>query len=191
MNSLVTLGLALGMSAAALAGDTSTTTSYTPAPSASPSLWNWFAGGSVGYLIDNEEAYYTLHAGLKLAESGPITHSLFLEGAYAEFDESFLTTDVIPVTLNYKLDYNINDRFSVYGGVGLGAAFVDTEVGPFSDDSVEFTAQAFVGVGYDVTSNFQIYTGARYIWVDDSEIFNVPVDIGDDVGVELGLRFKF
>jgi opacity protein-like surface antigen len=191
MKSLVTLGLALGLGGSAFAGDTAPATSYTPAPSASPSLWNWFIGGSAGYLIDNEEAYYTIHGGVKLGESGPLTHSLFVEAAYAEFDETIITTDIVPVTLNYKLDYNFTDRFSLYGGVGVGAAFVDSEVGPFSDDSVELAAQAFLGLGYDVTPNFQIYTGARYIWVDDSEIFNVPVDIGDDVGVELGLRFKF
>jgi opacity protein-like surface antigen len=190
MKSLVTLGLTLGLGASAFAGETTTTTSYTPAPAPSPSLWTWFIGGSAGYLIDNEEAYYTLHVGAKIAESGPITHSLFVEGAYTEFD-NLITTEIIPVTLNYKLDYAITDRFSFYGGVGVGAAFVDSEILGFSDDSVELAAQAFIGIGYDVTPNFQLYTGARYIWVDDSELFTVPVDIGDDVGVELGARFKF
>lgn len=190
MKSLATIGILLGLGSAAFAGEPATTT-YTPAPAPVSDLYTWFVGGSVGYLIDNEEAIYTLHVGAKVAQSGPITHSLFLEGGYTEFDESFVTSEIIPVTLNYKLDYNFTDAFSLYGGVGVGAAFIDNETFGFSDDSVELTAQAFIGVGYDVTSNFQIYTGARYIWVDDSNFFAAPIDIGDDVAVELGLRFKF
>jgi opacity protein-like surface antigen len=191
MKSIATLGLALALGSSAYAGETTTATTYSAPPTEAPSLWTWFVGGSAGYLLDNEEEYYTLHLGAKLGESGPLTHSLYLEGAWSEFENLGLETQIVPVTLNYKLDYALTDRFSIYGGVGAGAAFVDTEVGPFSDDSVELAAQIFAGVGYDVTPNFQLYTGARWIWVDDSEIFNVPVDIGDDVGLELGARFKF
>jgi opacity protein-like surface antigen len=180
-------------SAAANAGETTaTTTSYTPAPSSGP-LWNWFVGGSVGYFFDNEEAYYTLHLGAKIAETGSVTHSLFVEGLYTE-TESFgglVETDVIPVTLNYKADFAINDRLSFYAGVGVGAAFVDSSAGPFDDDSVELAAQIFAGLGYDVTENFEIYGGARWLWVDDSSVGPVSVEVGDDVGAELGLRFKF
>ena len=192
MKSIATLALALALGSQAYAGEvTSNTTSSYSAPAESSSLWSWFVGGSAGYLLDNEEEFYTLHVGAKIGESGPLTHSLYLEGGWAEFETFPFDTEIIPVTLSYKLDYAINDRLSIYGGAGVGAAFVDTEVGPFSDDSVELTAQVFAGVGYDVTSNFQLFGGARWIWVDDSEIFNVPVEVGDDVGLELGARFKF
>jgi len=191
MKLIATIGLAVGLGASAFAGETTTTSTYSAPPSASPSLWSWFVGGSAGYLLDNEEDYYTLHVGAKLGESGPLTHSLYLEGAYAEFSNFGLDTELVPVTLNYKLDYALTDSLSLYAGVGAGAAFVNTEVLGFSDDSVELAAQVFAGLGYDVTSNFQIFTGARWIWVDDSEIAGVPVDIGDDVGLELGARFKF
>ncbi len=192
MKSIATIGLALALGASAYAGEPTTTSTYSAPPSSSPSLWTWFIGGSGGYLLDNEEEFYTLHVGAKIGESGPLTHSLYLEGAYAEFTTfAVLDSEVIPVTLNYKLDYALTDRFSLYGGVGAGAAFIDSSVGPFSDDSVELTAQVFAGVGFDVTSNFQLFTGARWIWVDDSDLAGVPVEIGDDVGLELGARFKF
>jgi opacity protein-like surface antigen len=186
------LAIALCLAAAAQAGEPATTAYTAPAPSSSSSLWTWFAGGSVGYLFDNEEEFYTLHFGAKIAETGSVEHSLFLEGAYAEFSTlGLLDTEVIPVTLNYKADFGLTESLSLYAGLGVGGAFVDTSFGPFSDDSVELTGQIFAGLGYDVTSNFEIYGGARWIWVDDSNLFGLPVDIGDDVGAELGLRFKF
>jgi opacity protein-like surface antigen len=186
------IALCLFSAAAAKAGEPAAApTSYTPA--ASGPLWTWFAGGSVGYFFDNEEAYYTLHFGAKIAETGSVTHSLFVEGLYTE-TESFggvVDTDVIPVTLNYKADFALNSKLSLYAGVGVGAAFVDSEAGAFSDDSVELAAQIFAGLGYNVTDNFEIYGGARWLWVDDSSIGPVSVEVGDDVGAELGLRFKF
>ncbi len=191
MKPLTILGLALSLSASSFAGEeTSAPISTAPASTSSP-LLSWFAGGSVGYLFDNEEEFYTLHFGREIAQTGSVTHSLFLEGAYTEFSTFIIDTDVVPVTLNYKADLAITDSFSFYAGLGLGAAFVDTSVGPFSDDSVELTGQIFAGLGYDVTESFEIYGGARWIWVDDTSVGPLSVDLGDDVGAELGLRFKF
>jgi len=151
----------------------------------------WFAGGSVGYLIDSEEELYTLHLGTTFAQSGPLSHSLFVEVGYSEVDESPVELEFIPVALNYKLDYQFGGGFSFYAGAGIGAAFQDVEVFGASDDSVEFMAQAFAGVGYDISESFQIYGGARYIWIDDTELLGVSVDSGDDVALEIGARFRF
>jgi opacity protein-like surface antigen len=183
--------LALALGSVAFAGETTAPSAYTAPPAEAPSLWNWYAGGSIGYLIDSEEEYYTLHLGMKIGQSGPITHSLFLEGAYTELTDLGVNSEIIPVTLNYKMEYYFTDAFSFYAGAGAGAAFVNNDVLGFSDDSVELTAQVFAGLGYDVTSNFQIYTGARWVWVDDSDLRGAAVEIGDDVGLELGARFKF
>jgi opacity protein-like surface antigen len=186
------IALCLASAAVAKAGEPAHTT-YSPAPTASGPLWHWFAGGSVGYFFDNEEAYYTLHFGAKIAETGSITHSLFVEGLYTQAETSLglSDTDVYPITLNYKPDFAINDTLSFYAGLGLGGAFVDSSVGAFDDNSFEFCAQVFAGLGYNVTSNFEIYGGARWLWVDDSSVGPFPIEVGDDVGVELGLRFKF
>lgn len=183
--------VALGFCTTAFAGETPAPATYSSPPSEAPSLWTWFIGGSGGYLLGSEEEFYTLHLGMKIAESGPITHSLFLEGAYTELTALGVDSEIIPVTFNYKMEYYFTDSFSFYAGAGAGAAFVNNDVLGFSDDSVELTAQVFAGVGYDVTSNFQIYTGARWVWVDDSDLRGAAVEIGDDVGLELGARFKF
>lgn len=183
--------VALGLSTTAFAGETTATATYSAPASEVPSLWTWFIGGSAGYLLESEEEFYTLHLGMKIAESGPVSHSLYIEGAYTELTALGVDSEIIPVTLNYKMEYYFNDAFSFYAGLGGGAAFVNNDVLGFSDDSVEFTAQVFAGFGYDVSSNFQLYTGARWVWVDDSEIGGGAVDIGDDIGLELGARFKF
>jgi opacity protein-like surface antigen len=183
----------LSLGSSAFAGSESVT--YQPASSGvSTSVMTqpaWFAGGSVGYLIDSEEALYTLHLGTTFAQSGPLSHSLFAEVGYSEVDESPVELEFIPVTLNYKLDYQFGGGFSFYAGVGAGAAFQDVEVFGASDDSVEFMAQAFAGIGYDISESFQIYGGARYIWIDDTELLGVSVDSGDDVALEIGARFRF
>lgn len=192
MKTIPTLALTLGLCASAFAGDATTSAPISSSPSTTESsLWSWFAGGSVGYLIDNEEEFYTLHLGMKIAESGPTAHSLYLEGAFAEFSNLGLETDIIPVTLNYKFDYALCDKFSIYAGAGIGAAFVDTSFGPFDDSSTELAGQIFAGIGYNVCENFQLYSGARWIWVDDSNFGAISVDVGDDVGVELGGRLRF
>lgn len=183
--------LALGLGATAFAGESPAPATYSAPAAEAPSLWTWFIGGSAGYLLQSEEEFYTLHLGMKIAQSGPVTHSLFLEGAYTELTALGVDSEIIPVTLNYKMDYYFTDRFSFYAGLGGGAAFVNNDVLGFSDDSVELTAQVFAGLGYDLSSNFQIYTGARWVWVDDSDLRGGAVEIGDDVGLELGARFKF
>lgn len=189
-NTLLALtSLALGSTA--FAGTTDYVSSNTQQMTSSP-LYQWFAGGSVGYLEDTEEAFYTAHFGTRFAGSGPVSHSLYAEVGYTSQDAlPLLDVDIVPVTLNYKLDYYFTERFSVYAGGGLGAAFVDAKTPFGDDDDVSFTAQVFAGVGYDFTPAFQIYGGARYIWIDDSSVFGIPVDAGDDLGAEVGLRFRF
>ena len=160
---------------------------YTTTETLSP----WFAGGSVGYLTDAEEALYTLHFGKTFAQSGPLSHSLFAEVGFSDQDDSSVELDFVPVTLNYKLDYQWGGGFSFYAGAGAGAAFLNVDAFGDSDDSVEFMAQAFAGVGYDISQNFQVYGGARYLWVDKTDLLGVSVDPGDDVAFEIGARFRF
>jgi len=153
----------------------------------------WYAGGSVGHLSNRDETLYTLHLGANLFHSGSLTHSVFAEVGYSEEDVS--DAQFIPVTLNYKLDYQIGGRFSLYAGFGAGAVWrEDTAYGIATsreDDSVEFMAQAFAGISYELCSSFQLYAGDRYIWVDDSDWHFTSEDTGDDVALEIGARFRF
>jgi opacity protein-like surface antigen len=189
-NTLLALtSLALGSTA--FAGTNDYVSSNTQQQMTSSPLYQWFAGGSVGHLDDADETFYTVHFGGRFAGSGPVTHSWYAEVGYTNLDVLFADVDIVPVTLNYKFDYYFTDRFSFYAGVGAGAAFINADTFFGDDDDVSFTAQAVAGLAYDFTPSFQIYGGARFIWIDDATIFGASIDADDDIGGEIGLRFRF
>jgi hypothetical protein len=53
----------------------------------------------------------------------------------------------------------------------------------------------FTGLGYDVTESFEVYSGFRWIYLDDNSIVGAPANgipqFEDDFLGELGLRFNF
>lgn len=189
-----------------------------PAPvPAEPSLWSWFAGASAGYLLDFEEPMYHLHAGVDTPWTiGGFNVALFGEIGYTEkddsesiryFDPNFtapvlitetfdLDIEIIPLTFNIKLERPIANNLNFYVGAGVGAAFIDMDVssslgGSASEDDTVFAAQIFAGLAYNVSASFEIYGGARWIYLDDAEFGGIDVDLGDDFLVEGGLRFNF
>jgi len=157
------------------------------APAPEPSLWQWFAGGSVGYLVDAEEAMYHLHLGVDFPRSGSLTHSLFLEVGYTEgLETQFATSvtgdfapdtgevpiletgtasfdgevEVVPLTFNYKLEGPITERVNWYVGAGVGAAFID------ADYSLAITG-AFPGIGRRFSTDDTVFAGqlfAGLVW---------------------------
>ena len=213
----------------AMAGDKTPYVEPIPmAPIAPPSLYQWFAGASGGYLVENEEDMYTVHFGRELSSQMPDWNSsIFLEVGYTEWDdydnydyyysEGFresvdVELEIIPVTLNYKLERQFSNSLRVYIGVGAGAAFIDAKgsyrygegTSSDSDDDVVFFAQAFTGVLYNVNPAFELFAGLRVIYFDDPdfdfESDDVHIDSYDNFGldfdesdvlVELGARFNF
>jgi hypothetical protein len=205
----------------AMAGTTSKEV-IAPSPAPEPSLWQWFAGGSVGYLFDYEEEMYHLHVGVDTPWNwGGWRSAIFLEAGYTENEESVVIIDptapptavfttslnsefsMVPVTLNFKLEREIAHNLNFYFGVGAGVAFTEFDssasffTGPvaFSQDDEVFYAQVFTGLNYNVTDSFEIYGGARWLYLDDSEVTGLPAGgvagFEDDFLGELGLRFNF
>ena len=184
-------------------------------PVAPPTLFHWFAGGTVGYLDDYDTEYFSGHIGLDL------NHQLFgwnsaiyLEVGYFNPDECVdvrylessgnyqrgvskdrqcvdLDLEVIPVTLNYKLERNLTNNLNAYFGAGAGIAFVDVEVGGSSDDDEVFYAQVFAGLLYQMSEGFELYGGARWVYMDDASAFGTNLELEDDFLVELGARINF
>ena len=221
-NTVLTLITGLALAATAQAG-----TSYSakgkeviPPPPA-PCLWSWFAGGSAGYVTgDWDEEIYTLHLGAEYkCPTSSCSHAIFLEIGYTEKDERFgaqgqpgttptisvdLEAEVIPITLNYKYECSITDKLNWYIGAGAGVALYDLSArNPFgpgseSDEETVFYAHAFVGLVYNVSESFEIFGGAKYIYMDDVDFFSgAPGSIVDDfsldggIHLELGVRFNF
>jgi opacity protein-like surface antigen len=190
-------------------------------PPPEPSLWQWFAGGSIGYLFDAEEEMYHLHVGVDTPWNwGGWRSSFFLEAGYTENEESVEIVDptvpltavfnttlnsefkMVPVTINFKVEREIANNLNFYAGFGLGVAFTEFDAnanffaGPvaISNDDEAFYAQIFAGLNYDVTDHFEVYGGFRWLYLDDSEIDGVPGGVAgfeDDVLGELGLRYNF
>lgn len=207
-------------------------------PPPAPSLWQWFAGGSVGYLLDAEEEIYHAHVGIEKT-GGSLTHAFFLELGYAEGLDSgwaqvigpvatpnnrdtndwigrggLLSLDgeveIMPLTLNYKIAGKFGGgAWGWYAGAGVGVAFIDVDYNAsyianvpaqsrlwrYSDDDTVFAAQAFAGLTWNPSQDVQIYTGFRYIYIDDPE-FGVAPGLGidvelDDYMFEIGARFYF
>ncbi|WP_193213565.1 outer membrane protein [Luteolibacter marinus] len=186
------LAAALLFPAALMAGEaemTNTTIYSEPAPTQHQ---GWFLGGGADYMFDAGDVFYNGHLGYNFGNGS----SLFLESGWLGEEETvfpFLQADVdiIPVTLNFKQEFMFNERFGFYAGAGAGAANVDVAAGLVNEDDWVLSAQAFAGVVYNVTPNFELYTGVRYLWMDDVDIAGANLGKFDGLGVGAGLRFNF
>lgn len=117
---------------------------------------------------------------------------------FTPYDTSY-DFDVMPITLNVKLERQITGNLNMYFGGGLGMALVDLsfEIGnnDFSDDDWVFTGQLFAGVNYNFNPNFEVYGGARWIYYDDASLsdngLSGDLEMDDDFLFEIGARFNF
>ena len=102
--------LALLATGVASAGDTYVEETYAP-PAPAPSLWQWFAGASVGYLDDMDDEFWGFHVGAEKFV-GCYSHALFLEVGWTGDDDKGsiggtsykIDVDIVPITLNYKFE---------------------------------------------------------------------------------------
>jgi len=186
-----------------------------PIPPPDTCATTWFAGASVGYLDQFEAPMYNAHVGLTNTcwNPGGFNIALFAEVGYAEKEWTknysrgitevsrySLDTEhsVVPITLNVKFEHKIVGGLTGYFGGGLGAAWTRAGMtlnGPNgsstdSDTDWVFTAQVFAGLGYNVSSMFELYGGARWIYFADPS-FAAIVPLSNDWLFELGGRFKF
>lgn len=219
-NTAMTLFAGIALAATAHAGDDYSAKGgkevIPPPPSC---LWTWFAGGSVGEVSgDWDEEIYTLHVGVERKCPGQsCTHAFFLEVGFTEKDDSIfiptsseltnvqfgqisLEAEIIPITLNYKYECALSGNLNWYAGVGAGIALVDLDasngVSSASFDDTTFYAHVFIGLVYNVSESFEIYGGARYVFMDDPDltgfsVFDERVSLDEEIHYEIGGRFNF
>ena len=150
-----------------------------------------YIAASAGYLIDAEEEFFAVRIGSNIAVVDGLTHSIEGEIGYIGESEGGLSLDLVPVMGNYRITSQpAANNFSFYAGAGLGVSRLKLS-GWVEDDDWSFTAQAFAGVEYKVTPALSLNLGARYIWLDDVSLGGVSIDLGDDVAIEAGIRFRF
>ena len=199
-----TIILSLLLAVPALAGTSETYTQSTPPPATQDNTWDWFVGGSAGYLIDYEEDMYTLQFGVNspwvlsgwsvalFAEAGWTENHSALNGV-GIFAGGNPDLDLVPITFNAKFEHLISGGLSAYVGGGLGMTYLDadfnTGFGHQHKDDWVFTGQVFAGLAYHVNDNFELFGGARWIYFDDPDFNGVSLD--DDVLLEGGIRYHF
>ncbi len=109
--------------------------------------------------------------------------------------------DIIPITLNVKFERALTGNLNFYLGGGLGIARVDLDIdaggfyGDFSDDDWVFVSQIFTGMSYNVNPAFQVYGGARWLYIADADLgdrgLSGTLEVGSDYLFELGARYHF
>jgi opacity protein-like surface antigen len=111
--------------------------------------------------------------------------------------------DIVPISLNVKFERALSGNLNVYLGGGLGVAYVGLDLaGHTSEDSLSasdtdwvFYGQIFAGLSYNLSPNFQIYGGARWIYMSDADFSDrgesATLELGSDCLLELGVCFKF
>ena len=164
---------------------------------------------------------YTAHVGVDTPyKLGGFDTAIYLEVGYTEKDVDTLVPDprqtatgttlmngsleIIPLTLNFKLEREIGNGLDFYFGAGIGVAFTsfDADINytfvpdvHVSERNTVFAAQVFAGLIYNVNEHFEVYGGARWIYIDASRDILVPgtgdLDFDSDVLIELGARYTF
>ncbi len=109
---------------------------------------------------------------------------------------------VVAVLLTGVADWGVSESISIYGGAGVGGAWMDVgtqedALSDFEEDDGPFLAwQAKAGVRWWMNENTSWNLGYRFLNVDDAEIDDTSAqDLDFDLGAqqhiaELGVRFS-
>lgn len=159
--------------------------------------------------IDFDEGFLVAVAIGQRMSSGdqPLNFDLELEGLWTDQDadsdgpiEAVRDVSVLGAMLNGTVDFRLADRFSIYGGAGIGAAWLDVGtasdgLNSFDDEDGPFLAwQAKAGIMWRFSTNTAFLVGYRFLNIDDAEIDDSLGSASFDLEtqqhvLELGLRF--
>ena len=226
-----TLWIAIAASGPLLVPVRAGTAPTPPDPPIRSDLWSWFAGGSAGYLTDHDEWMGALSFGAtRNGDADGVRHSWFVEVGLTGYDEDFVSAprlpgarfeearleiDIIPITLNYRFDSRIRDRWGFFVGCGLGVAVVDSSydwswsqalpppaqaTGGGSDDGSDarLYGHVFAGAAFDLTEKVQLHAGLRWILMDENAgqidvagVSDQREGIHNELCIEIGVRWFF
>lgn len=161
-------------------------------------------GAEIGYLLDNQDAYYSGRIGWDFKSGPELSHQLELEVGYTQHSETAsllgspvtAKSKITPFMVNYRAETTRASKLGYYFGAGLGLARTSfsmpgSGLPSVSDSASGFAAQAFTGVSYQPSAATTLHLGVKYLWVDDVDLFGSNVEVGDDVVLTVGVSFKF
>jgi opacity protein-like surface antigen len=144
-----------------------------------------------GEEIDFDEGYLVEVAlGHRFAgQPNNMAFDLELEGVWTDQDtddedaaiQSVRDVTVLGAMVNGIIDYRLAQRFSIYGGGGIGAAFMD--VGTESDALNDFDDEDGPFLSWQAKAGVKLLTGGGGAWHLGYRFLNIDdVEIDDDVG---------
>jgi opacity protein-like surface antigen len=167
------------------------------------------------YGIDDFEFdMYTLHIGRDLSTQflgcdlaaylevgfisgdATLTYGLLLYDEQLDLDYLFtertgIDIDIIPVTINLKAEREFFGGIKGYITAGIGYAFTKVEFLGEDESDGGLYAQAQIGLAYDITDQWEIYGGARWMYLSGLDLGFEYVELDDAVAYEIGLRYSF
>lgn len=153
------------------------------------------ARADLGYLLDSEEAYSTASVGWQLKAGDTSAQFLEAEIGYTKATQAGGSANLVPLTLNYRLEAATRGNFGYYVGAGAGSARTRVQGvgigGPVRLSDTSFAAQGFAGVTYRLSPAATLSLGAKYLWIDDVRLAGTNFKVGDDVALSAGLSFRF
>ncbi len=164
-----------------------------------------------GEEIDFDEGYLlSLGLGQRFgAQENGLGFALELDGIWTDSDVSDTGTlqaisdvSVAGALINGIVDFRLGDRLSIYGGAGIGMAWLDIgttsdSVNDFDDEDGPFLAwQLRAGLAWSFTESLSIHAGYRFLNIDDAQIDDGIGDSSFDLeteqhSLEVGLLFGF
>ena len=99
--------------------------------------------------------------------------------------------DIIPITMNLKLERPFYGPISGYITGGVGYAFTDIELDSESDSGGGFYAQASIGLIYNINASWEIFGGARYVHLSSLDFGDNGIELDDNIAYEIGARYNF
>ena len=152
-------------------------------------------GADAGYLLDSEEEYISARLGFEFKATEKASHQLELEAGYSAAKEFGLKADLLPVTLNYRLQVPGSGKLGYFAGAGAGFSRTTIDgvsiAGPVRLRDHTLALQAFAGLAYQAGPSTTLNLGAKYIWIDDANFAGSTVEVGDDVALQAGFSFRF
>lgn len=148
-------------------------------------------GVSAGYLVDSQEEFIAARLGFEVAKGQTLSHQLEFEAGYTADKELGIEARIVPLLINYRATTQLTAATDLSFGVGAGISNIKVSGFGLRSSDNPFTGQAFVGAGYALSPAVALTGSVRYIKIANASFFNTQVDVGDDVALELGLRFRF
>ena len=151
---------------------------------------NPYMGFSAGYLLDGKDPLFCTRLGFELARQEKLTHSVEAEIGITRSTDYGITLDVVPIMANYRLGIELAPKLSLDIGGGLGMTWNRLKYYGSSSD-VAFAYQLFTGLNFSVNEKTSLCAGVRYIDIGEATLSGITAELGDDVSLELGVKFKF